>query len=133
MISKAALLLFRDNQGEKELLFAREKGKPHYVFPGGKQKDNETIEEALQRELQEELGTKASDVVKLGTVMGHTPDHREMEMHLYSGKLQSQPTPNSEIEEIMWMSSGDILAKQDSMTPMTLEHVMPFLKTQSIW
>lgn len=52
MITKAALLLFRDNQGKKELLFARAKGKSYYVFPGGKQEDSETIEEALQREFK---------------------------------------------------------------------------------
>jgi hypothetical protein len=40
MITKAALLSFRDNQGVKELLFARPKGRPYYVFPGGKQEPN---------------------------------------------------------------------------------------------
>lgn len=133
MITKAALLLFRDNNGDKQLLFARAKGKPFYVFPGGKQEADETIEEALQRELQEELGTTAHDVTPLGNVSGHTPDGRDMTMHLYSGALEKDPQPQSEIEEITWMSKPEALKKSDQMTPMTLDHVIPYLTQHGIW
>jgi 8-oxo-dGTP diphosphatase len=133
MITKAALLLFRDTQGKKELLFARAKGRSYYIFPGGKQEADETIEEALQRELQEELGTTAANVKKLGVVSGHTPDGREMEMHLYSGELQEEPKPQAEIQEIVRMTRDAVAAKQELMTPMTLDHVLPFLKAQNIW
>jgi len=133
MITKAALLLFRDRNGEKELLFARAHGKPFLIFPGGKQEAGETIEEALQRELQEELGTKVENVRKLGTVSGHTPDGRDLEMHLYSGSLIQEPRPQSEIEEIVWLSRTAVAAKKDVMTPMTLDHVLPFLAERSIW
>ena len=84
MITKAALLLFRDNNGTKELLFCKPKGKPYFIFPGGKKEENEIIDDALQRELQEELGTQASGIEKLGIVSGQTPDGRDIEMHLYS-------------------------------------------------
>jgi len=133
MITKAAFLLFRENNDKKELLFARAKGMSYYVFPGGKQEAGETIEEALQRELREELRTQATDVKKIGLVLGHTPDGREMEMHLYSGQLQGTPQADSEIEEIVWMTQKEVEAHKDMMTPMTLEHVLPFLKAEGIW
>lgn len=133
MITKAALLLFRGNQGSKELLFARVKNKPFFVFPGGKQEEGETIDEALQRELQEELGTQATNVEKLGVVLGQTPDGRDMEMHLYSANLLGEPHPESEIEEIVWMSKEDIENRVGVMTPMTLYHVLPFLSDRAIW
>jgi 8-oxo-dGTP diphosphatase len=133
MITKAAFLLFRENNGEKELLFARAKGKPYFVFPGGKQEAEETIEEALQRELQEELRAQAIGVKKIGVVLGYTPDGREMEMHLYSGQLEGTPQADSEIEEIAWMTQEDVEERKDRMTPMTLEHVLPFLKAEGIW
>jgi 8-oxo-dGTP diphosphatase len=133
MITKAALLLFRDSHGAKELLFARAHGKDFYVFPGGKQEPGETIDQTLQRELQEELGTQAADVRKLGVVTGQTPDGRNMEMPLYSGTLQGEPHPQSEVEEITWMSWDMVAKKQSRMTPMTLHHVLPFLAAQKIW
>jgi 8-oxo-dGTP pyrophosphatase MutT (NUDIX family) len=133
MIIKAALLLFRETEKKKELLFARAKNKPFYIFPGGKKEDNETIEEALRRELQEELGTQATDINKLGVVSGQTPDGRNIEMHLYSAKLLGEPQPQAEIEEITWMSKDEVNSKVDVMTPMTMDHVLPFLAVQNIW
>src|ERR1700744_1043201 len=55
MTTKAALLLFRDSLGQKKggATFVRANNKPYYVFPRGKQEPGETIEEALQRDLQE--------------------------------------------------------------------------------
>jgi 8-oxo-dGTP diphosphatase len=133
MIVKAALLLFRDNNGTKELLFCKPKGKPYFILPGGKKEEAETIDEALQRELQEELGTQASDVEKLGVIFGQTPDGRDMKMHLYSAELLGDPHPQAEIEEILWLNKGEITNKVNLMTPMTLDHVLPFLATQNIW
>lgn len=133
MITKASLLLFRNTDGKKELLFARAKNKPFYVFPGGKQEDNETIEEALQRELQEELGTQAIDINKLGIVSGQTPDGRDIEMHLYSAELIGKPSPQTEIEEITWMSKDEVNNRISAMTPMTMDHVLPFLAEHNIW
>lgn len=133
MITKAALLLFRDNSGIKELLFVRAKTRDYFIFPGGKQEENETIDEALQRELIEELGTQVQYVDKLGVVLGVTPDGRDMEMHLYSAKLLGEPHPQAEIEEIAWMSKSEVENRTQQMTPMTLDHVLPFLDSNGIW
>lgn len=133
MVTKAALLLFRDNSSIKELLFVRAKTRDYFIFPGGKQEENETIDEALRRELLEELGTRVQDVDKIGVVSGATPDGRDMEMHLYSGKLLDEPHPQAEIEEIAWMSKHEVENRSAQMTPMTLDHVLPFLNAKNIW
>lgn len=133
MIVKAALITFRQSKNGKELLLVRAHGKPHFVFPGGKQEAGETIEEALRRELQEELGVAVKNTEKLGTLAGHTPDGRELEMNLFAGDMMGDPKPQAEIKELAWMTRSEVLAQKNVMTPMFLDYVIPFLTKQGIW
>jgi 8-oxo-dGTP diphosphatase len=133
MIVKAGLLLFRRNNNVTQLLFAQPHGKPFYVLPGGKQEPGETIEQALLRELDEELQTGAENIAKIGTTEGHTPDGTPLQMHLYSAELIGAPTPHAEIATIVWFSREQVLAQHDKMTPMTLDHIVPFLDEKNLW
>jgi 8-oxo-dGTP diphosphatase len=131
MITKAALLVFKENK--TEILFVRPRGRDYFIFPGGKKEDDESIDDALQREIHEELNTQAKDIRKIGIVNGITPDGREMEMHLYIAQLVGIPMPHAEIQELKWMSKDYIKQNKNIMTPMTLDHVLPFLKEHDIW
>jgi len=133
MITKAAILVFRNNQGRRELLFVRPKTRSYVVLPGGKQDPNESIDDALERELQEELGVNAKNVSKIGIVAGRTPDGRDIEEHLYTGELAGEPHSQTEIEEIFWLSKEDIAKHSETMTPLTLDHILPFLDTKQLW
>lgn len=132
MITKAGLIVFRENQNHKQLLLVRAKGKSFYVLPGGKQEKAETVEEALRCELYEELGCDVTNATWLGNVEGATPDGRPMEMHLYSGELRGELTPLAEIEEICWMSKQEIEENISAMTPMTIEKILPFLEAHHL-
>lgn len=133
MITKAAFLVFRDNQGSRELLFTRSKGRPFFIFPGGKQEANETIEQALHRELNEELGAHPNNVRKLGVVVGQTPDGRDLTMHLFTGTIEGAYSPHAEVEELLWMDKRYIEGNAEKLTPMALDHVLPFLTTIKMW
>ena len=114
------------------MMFVRAVNKPHFVLPGGKQEPGETIEEALARELREELDCDSKDYRKLGRVQGHTPDGRDLIIHLYSATLVGEPKPSSEIREIEWMDEKGIFARREAMTPMTMTKIVPFLKDNSL-
>ncbi|HOX41032.1 MAG TPA: NUDIX domain-containing protein [bacterium] len=56
---------------EKVLLIHRFcDGREYYVFPGGGVDENETVEDAVKRELKEELGIE----ITLGTLLFHHPN-----------------------------------------------------------
>ncbi|MDD3035343.1 MAG: NUDIX domain-containing protein [Candidatus Saccharimonadaceae bacterium] len=133
MITKAALILIRKNNKQNELMFVRAKNKDFYVFPGGKQESNESINQALKREINEELNANIKCIKKIGEVTGQTPDGRDLKMHLFSAKLIGEPIENSEIEEIIWMNRKEIMNRLDRMTPMTMQHVLPFLEEKRIF
>ena len=60
-IKVAAAIIKRDNDGQAEI-FATQRGygpyKDWWEFPGGKKEEGESPEEALLREIQEELGVE---------------------------------------------------------------------------
>ena len=129
----STLILIRKKYDKTELMFVRPKGKDLYVFPGGKVEAGETTIQGLQRELQEELGTIASAIEEMGVIAGITPDGQPMTMHLHTGSLQSEPSPNSEIELIEWMSKSVVEEKKRFMTSLTLDHALPFLTNTRMW
>lgn len=55
---RAAAIIVQD--GRIALLRREKFGRLYYVFPGGKQEEGETIEQAAAREVEEELGLRVS-------------------------------------------------------------------------
>lgn len=131
MITKAALLTFRNNA--QELLFVQPKGKEYFLFPGGKREKNETIEEALHREIDEELGVRVENVRKVGVVTGKTPDGRDLTMHLYAARLAGNPSPRAEIAKLFWLKRSDLPRYEKEITPIARNYVLPLLEAQDIW
>ena len=132
-ITKAAILIFRTHSGQKEVMFVRAGDKPYLVLPGGKLELDESRNEALQRELIEELGTTSNDAEYLGSVRGKTPDGRDIEEHIYLGSLQDVPKASSEIADIVWISKADLQSKREDMTPLTLQMIVPFIDNHNLW
>lgn len=92
-------------------VFATQRGygefKDWWEFPGGKIEQGETEEEALKREIREELATEISVGEKLGTVEYDYPTfHLTMECFLcgvVSGKLTLL-----EHENAKWLSASEL-------------------------
>lgn len=132
-VDKAALLLFRDDNGERRLLFVRNPAKPYWLFPGGKRELGESIEDALRRELREELSIDVTNIQHLGVVRGNTPEGAPLTMHLFSAVPRGEPRASSEIDRLIWVGHRDIGEHPHMLTPITKERVLPFLMAVGLW
>jgi 8-oxo-dGTP diphosphatase len=133
VIEKSALVALRQDKAGASLLMVKEEGDDHWLMPGGRLEEGETIEEALTREVREELSTPVSDVTSLGTVDGYTVDGRQLRMHLFCGRLTAEPLVSSEIIDLRWLRRSDIDVLASQLTPITLQEIFPLLARMQLW
>ncbi|MGW1073739.1 NUDIX hydrolase [Streptomyces sp. NPDC002537] len=98
--------------GDGRVLTARSHGKSAFYLPGGKPEAGEGHEDALVREIAEELGVAlvpgsirhaltveaAADGKSSGTVV---------RMVCFTAEGAGEPAPRSEIAELAWLAPGD--------------------------
>ena len=88
------------------LLGVRTRGRDRFYLPGGKPEPGETDEEALVREVREELGLELAEVRPAFTI--DAPAHglaapTELTMHCFHARAVGEPRPAREIEELAWL------------------------------
>lgn len=108
-IDKLAWILVKD----KRVLYVRSKGKDLFFNPGGKREAGETDEEALMREVKEELGVSLVPesiryVITVSAQAAGKPEGVMVEMKCFTADYSGTLTPRSEIEELAWFSSTDV-------------------------
>lgn len=98
-------------------LYAVVKNPKSYFLLGGGIEGDETPEEALHREVAEEIGMHIRIDKKIGTAMQHiyveeADVYVSKEGHFYKATLLDQASENSEVNhELMWFNKEDALEK----------------------
>ena len=77
-----------------------------WEFPGGKPRPGETFEEALRREINEELGAVLSVGERIETVEWQYPDKRVRLVFFRCG-IHGEPRP-LEGQEMAWVAPADL-------------------------
>ena len=96
---------------KKDKIFATQRGygewKDWWEFPGGKMEAGETQEEALKREIREELSTEISVDEFLCTVEYDYPKFH-LTMHCYLCSLLTEALHLNEHEAAKWLTKDDL-------------------------
>ncbi len=124
LIKKSAIAIIRN----KKILMVRERGENYYKTLGGKPEGSESFEEALGREIMEEIGCNinAESIKFYGIfkdVAANKPD-TIVEITMFRGEIIDEPAPSGEIEEIAWIDST---CKPELLSPIMINHIIPAL------
>ena len=107
-IDKLAWIHINDGR----LLAARSRGKDAFFLPGGKRESGESDEEALIREVREELTVALNrDTLRplhVFEAQAHgQPEGVVVRMTCFTGDYSGTLQPSAEIEEIAWLTYAD--------------------------
>lgn len=102
-IDKLAFIELRD----RKVLETKSRGKDTWYIPGGKRDDGESDEQALIREVKEELNVDIdpATIVHYGTFEAQAhgkPEGTLVRMTCYQAKYRGELTPNAEVEMMDW-------------------------------
>ena len=79
----------------------------YWEFPGGKQEQGESLEECLEREMEEELGMKVRVDKQISSVE-HEYDDRIISLHLFHcTHLEGDPSPR-EGQRLKWVQPEEL-------------------------
>ncbi len=125
----ALIVTRKDGDKPLEVLNVLAHNKTKYGFPGGKLEESESPEDAVVRETQEELGVLPTDVVYRDTYEALTPEGRNIKMFVFTGNITGDIAPTNEIIELHWLTYDQMTNNLDLLTPMTIEYVLPLIKS----
>ncbi|CAH7187704.1 NUDIX hydrolase [Vibrio chagasii] len=108
VIDKLAWVFIQDGK----LLMVRSKGKELFYLPGGKREEGETDEQALLREIKEEISVDlVPDSLKyVETFTGQADGKAEgisVQLTCYAADYTGELSPDAEIEELKFVDGND--------------------------
>ncbi|GCE90045.1 phosphohydrolase [Komagataeibacter diospyri] len=95
----------------ERLLVVRKRGTTAFMLPGGKPDAGERPEQALTREIREELGCDLTPGMELAgdftDVAANEPGFI-VQARIWTGQLHGTPDAGAEIAELRWIGAGDM-------------------------
>lgn len=107
-MKKVNVIIVYNKDFDKVLMCYRRKNpyKGKYNLVGGKVEANEEIEDAAYRELEEETGITKEDIT-LTHLMDFTYHQTDLELEVFSGKLNKDVDLTEEVNELLWVDKNE--------------------------
>jgi 8-oxo-dGTP pyrophosphatase MutT (NUDIX family) len=123
----AALLIGADGR----TMLVRKRGTQAFMQPGGKIEAGEPPQQALARELSEELGLlidpqQAQFLGEFSAAAANEPGF-EVNCQLYRLDVSQEMLPAAEIEEVVWVDAGNV--DHLHLAPLTRDSILPLYRT----
>lgn len=128
VITVAAAIILNE---QRQLLLVRKQNTSCFMQVGGKLEVNETAEQAMLREIKEEIGCEASIDTFIGrfeTPTANEPDHL-LVSYVYFVELNGVPHIDAEIAEMQWIDVVETsLTSPVALAPLTQDIVIPWVR-----
>lgn len=128
VITVAAAIILNEQQ---QLLLVRKQNTSCFMQVGGKLEVNETAEQAMLREIKEEIGCAASIATFIGrfeTPTANEPDYL-LVSYVYFVELNGAPHIDAEIAEMQWIDVMETsLTSPIALAPLTQDVVIPWVR-----
>ena len=113
-------------------MITKPKSKDLWIFVGGKPEEGETMEQALVREVKEELGVGIAGGPKLYLespveLAAGDPGGRTVQVSAFTVEIDKEPEPCAEIEKLHWLSKEEFEQGQFQLGSILQEHAIPKL------
>jgi len=118
-----------------KILLVKGRGYDYFWTPGGKLKDGESHEEALKREIKEEIGADMIEAKFYKEYDGFSffkPEQKLNQM-VYIAKIKGDIKPDMEIEDFIWFSKEDFANKKYPILPTHEGKIFVDLIKENIW
>jgi len=99
------------------LLVVRSRNKKAFYLPGGKIEPGESLEEAVRREVREELGIEISAPARLKRYVAPAYGEGEgamVDMTCFTAELLGTPVPTAEIAELTYVTRDEYRAHAET-------------------